>query len=162
VRFGNGFVFANTTIDFSCDIYPFTNPCMLVDFTRTSVSCYDSIGLPIKDETEEKEKGEEEEEDDEEQRELTRKTIFANIHSTSSKSDSTSCNSSAVWNVDMGIRVDLSDAIQLLISHLLPNSPKAQARIGSRPARKLRLLACPDLRLFKQHPQTSLPSSLNH
>jgi hypothetical protein len=47
---------------------------------------------------------------------LTLYTIFANIHSTSSTSTSTPCNWRASWNVDMGIRVDLSLAIQLLIS----------------------------------------------
>jgi hypothetical protein len=47
---------------------------------------------------------------------LTLYTIFANIHSTSSTSTSTPCNWRASWNVDMGIRVDLSEAIQLFIS----------------------------------------------
>ena len=47
---------------------------------------------------------------------LTLYTIFANIHSTSSTSTSTPCNCRASWNVDIGIRVDLSEAIQLFIS----------------------------------------------
>jgi hypothetical protein len=112
VRFGNGFVFAKTTIDFSWDIYPFINPCMSVD-PRVSSFFQLSMGWYRADD-------EEKEEEKKNNKGLTLKTIFANIHSTSSKSDSTSCSSSAVWNVDMGIRVDLSDAIQLLISSFVP------------------------------------------
>ena len=55
-------------------------------------------------------------------RRLTLYTIFANIHSTSSTSTSTPCNSRASWNVDIGIRVDLSEAIQLIISSISKSS----------------------------------------
>jgi hypothetical protein len=144
---------------------------------------------------------------------LTLYTIFANIHSTSSTSTSTPCNWRASWNVDMGIRVDLSEAIHLFISlgsnsslhamsfssrvdeafidkvfplsHLiigrrvdlssLPLAPRSSpfythSSHSSVSVRRLvpRKVLPPfyarskDLRLFKQYPQTPLPSPLNH
>jgi hypothetical protein len=58
-------------------------------------------------------------------------TIFANIHSTSSTSTSTPCNCRASWNVDMGIRVDLSEAIQLFISPSQLDIPPCNIEIPS-------------------------------